>query len=314
MSKYIFIKINDAEYDPPYNAEQIKKNYGIELYNKLKKDEVHRWRMETGIELIHKEPSKKELERIWKNWQLMSDDMKEKSDKKSIELFGVDNKTNYKRLIKEYGINDMNRKCIICGRQTYNSSGICEKCWEHADEIDENDNLQDSKPISLKEIKKLNNELNSYEFGVPFNPNPDDIDNEEKYYKSLTPKELDKYKMGVCWDFTHYYCDWAKKNNLEYYAVLFVYQYKNDTKTHSFPIIKLDNKYYILESAWGKMKGVYEKNSLDEAINFYLDKWKKYIKETDHISIFKFDGADKKLEGLTDKEWLNYHFKNKKIK
>lgn len=61
------------KYDPPYNAEQVLANYGQDLYQKLSADPVHRWRMETGIELIHQEPSKKELDRIWANWQLMSE-------------------------------------------------------------------------------------------------------------------------------------------------------------------------------------------------------------------------------------------------
>lgn len=209
MAKYIFIKINDTEYDPPYNAEQIKKNYGIELYNKLKKDEVHRWRMETGIELIHKEPSKKELERIWKNWQLMSDDMKEKSDKKSIELFGVDNKTNYERLIKEYGINDMNRKCIICGRQTYNSSGICEKCWEHADEIDENDNLQDSQ---IKDDEHL--DLSKYTYNTPVSGSCF-ITQEGKFIKAPGEYHADIIKFNEFKDYAKDFRDFDEKSFCE---------------------------------------------------------------------------------------------------
>ena len=89
-------------YDPPYNAEQIKANYGEDLYNKLITDPAHKWRMETGIELIHREPTKKELDRIWKNWQLMTDTQKDISDKKSIELFGKPNSEHYKELIAEY--------------------------------------------------------------------------------------------------------------------------------------------------------------------------------------------------------------------
>jgi hypothetical protein len=58
--------------------------------------------MRTGIELIHREPSKEELERIWANWQLMSDEQKRISDKKSIELFGKTNAENYAELIKTY--------------------------------------------------------------------------------------------------------------------------------------------------------------------------------------------------------------------
>jgi hypothetical protein len=61
--------------------------------------------MKTGLELIHKEPSKKELERIWANWQLMTPEQKSESDKKSIELFGKTNEENYNELIKLYGVN-----------------------------------------------------------------------------------------------------------------------------------------------------------------------------------------------------------------
>jgi RimJ/RimL family protein N-acetyltransferase len=90
------------EFDPPYNEEQIKANYGDETYQRLIDDPAHAWRMKTGIELIHKEPSKKELERIWANWQEMTDEQKAESDKKSIELFGKTNEENYNELINLY--------------------------------------------------------------------------------------------------------------------------------------------------------------------------------------------------------------------
>jgi len=88
----------DAQYEPPYNLEQIKAKYPAHIYNNLANDHVHRWRAETGIELIHKEPTEEELDRIWKNWQLMPQDMKEISDKKSIELFGCTNAEHYNKL------------------------------------------------------------------------------------------------------------------------------------------------------------------------------------------------------------------------
>lgn len=90
------------EFDPPYNADQLKKEYGEETYNKLKDDPAHQWRMETGLELIHKEPEEKELKRIWANWLLMKPEQKEESDNKSLDLFGKTNEENYSELIKEY--------------------------------------------------------------------------------------------------------------------------------------------------------------------------------------------------------------------
>lgn len=94
--------VNESKYEPPYSEEEVKEKYGIDVYNRLSKDPAHAYRMKTGIELIHKEPSKEELERIWKNWNNMSHNQKIKSDKKSIELFGKTNKENYEELINLY--------------------------------------------------------------------------------------------------------------------------------------------------------------------------------------------------------------------
>jgi len=92
----------DSRYERPYSYEEIVKNYGKETADRLMRDPAHKWRAETGIELIHKEPSLEELNRIWKNWNYMSDDMKNKSDDKCKELFNHKNKEYYKILLKEY--------------------------------------------------------------------------------------------------------------------------------------------------------------------------------------------------------------------
>lgn len=90
------------KYEPPYTLQQIKDRYDNDTYEMLASDPIHRWRAETGIELIHREPTYKELQRIWKNWQLMSDEEKIMSNQKSIELFGVDNETHFYQLQDEY--------------------------------------------------------------------------------------------------------------------------------------------------------------------------------------------------------------------
>jgi len=106
MKTYSFltehVDVVDPRYEPPYTLDQIKKEYGNEIFKKFKNDPVHSWRANTGIELIHKEPNVNEFNRIWKNWNYMSDSMKKTSDKKSIELFGVNNHVHYLRLKKEY--------------------------------------------------------------------------------------------------------------------------------------------------------------------------------------------------------------------
>lgn len=86
-------------YKRPYNIEEIKKYYP-EKAEVLLKDPIHLWRAETGIELIHKEPTMDEQKRIWENWNEMSDEMKKKSDKKSIKLFGRDNITHNEEIMR----------------------------------------------------------------------------------------------------------------------------------------------------------------------------------------------------------------------
>lgn len=88
-------------YEPPYTLAQIKAQYPEEVYNKLSRCPVHSWRAETGIELIHKEPTEEELDRIWKNWQLMPQELKDRSDEKSLELFGCTNAEHYLKLKAE---------------------------------------------------------------------------------------------------------------------------------------------------------------------------------------------------------------------
>lgn len=88
------------KYDPPYSKEQVIEKYGKKLADRLAKDPAHRFRMNTGIELIHQEPSKEELLRIYENWQLMTDEMKEKSDAMSKKLFGMTNEEHFETLIK----------------------------------------------------------------------------------------------------------------------------------------------------------------------------------------------------------------------
>lgn len=89
-------------YERPYSLQQIKEKYSDNVYQKLKNDEVHSWRATTGIELIHKEPDLKQQTRIFYNWMNMSEQMKQNSDKKSIEMFGISNLEHNQLIMKQW--------------------------------------------------------------------------------------------------------------------------------------------------------------------------------------------------------------------
>lgn len=97
--------MKEAKYDPPYNSQQVLNKYGKEVHDRLSQDPAHKYRMDTGIELIHQEPSLDELERIYANWQLMSLDQKKQSDEMSKRLYGVGNEDHYKQLLQLYNEN-----------------------------------------------------------------------------------------------------------------------------------------------------------------------------------------------------------------
>jgi hypothetical protein len=81
-------------YDPPLPLNQLPKH--------LQSCPIHYWRAKTGIELIHEEPDYNEFIRIWRNWKLMTPEQKKASDKKSIELFGIDNQKHFRWLYTKY--------------------------------------------------------------------------------------------------------------------------------------------------------------------------------------------------------------------
>jgi len=99
ISTQTLFESDKMKYSPPYNKSEIHKFYP-NIANKLLECPIHRWRAETGIELIHKEPTMEEQKRIWNNWQLMSSDMKRKSDNKSLELFKLTNEQHHMLLIR----------------------------------------------------------------------------------------------------------------------------------------------------------------------------------------------------------------------
>lgn len=92
----------DVVYDPPMSLEEMRAKLDPETFEKLSNDPVHRWRAESGIELVHKEPTLEEFDRICLNWEAMTPEQKKLSDEKSMELFGAGNRARMPYLRFEY--------------------------------------------------------------------------------------------------------------------------------------------------------------------------------------------------------------------
>lgn len=100
---YSYTPPADLMYDHPYTVKEMKENgYSDEVITKLTNDPIHAWRAETGIEMIHREPDYWEFLRIWRNWQVMDDELKIQSDKQSNEFFGFTNAEMFENLLPKY--------------------------------------------------------------------------------------------------------------------------------------------------------------------------------------------------------------------
>lgn len=134
------------KYEPPYNKQKL-----VELgLSRLLKDPAHAWRAETGTELIHKEPDAREFLRIWNNWNKMPTDLKRKSDKKSLELFGKTNKDNFLALYSEY---KKDPKFTAKAKRYYDAQGS--HGWNHVSDVLNRARLmvaQDNRLLSDEEI------------------------------------------------------------------------------------------------------------------------------------------------------------------
>ena len=101
-NKKLKVFLTNNKYESPYPLNKLPKH----LHN----DPVHRWRAETGIELIHEEPTWDEFQRIKRNWQLMSPEQKAISDVKARELFGADNQTHSRNIMMQMLLKRLKRR------------------------------------------------------------------------------------------------------------------------------------------------------------------------------------------------------------
>lgn len=125
-------------------------------------------------------------------------------------------------------------------------------------------------------IQNIWNQLQGIKYGVwsdkekaPISMNDKKLDEPGyfyKYCKTLSPKEVLKYKSGTCFDVTILTCYLAQMNKLKYDAYYYesVDMKNKPVSTHMVPAVQYQNKWYLLEYSYKKICGVYECNTLKE--------------------------------------------------
>lgn len=125
-------------------------------------------------------------------------------------------------------------------------------------------------------INEIMNLMDNIEYGWldKNNTKHDLIDNTyQENYILETPQEVIKNKIGVCWDQVELERYYLRTHDLNIKTYFLVYYDNEKCPTHTFLTYKKDNKYYWLEHAWIKFKGIHEYSSKIELLTDVRNKF-----------------------------------------
>lgn len=159
-------------------------------------------------------------------------------------------------------------------------------------------------------IIKMNDTLNLFEYGYIYdNKKCYDFDNLYPKYKTISIKDFEKYKIGVCWDYTRYqkqYLNKFYKNVQNYY-----FEMDNEERaSHTITIIKVGDIYIYPESSSKAFKGIYQSDDIDKIISIVIDSmhtqdWVKNKKY--NVKVYKYTDPG---SGLDIMEFMDEVTKN----
>lgn len=145
----------------------------------------------------------------------------------------------------------------------------------------------------LEVCNDIISELKDFKYGIvkdgKLSTSNNSIDDYNKYYKFMTLDEFEKYRGGICYD----YVEWEEaylKDHGKKYKKYYLYADTKNNDTHTFILVKNDNGFIYLESAFKPIEGIYPVKNLQEAVDIITK------------AMFKMNGNDK-LESFNYYIW-----------
>ena len=140
---------------------------------------------------------------------------------------------------------------------------------------------EEAGPYSDKKLDlviALQEKLTKVEYGYMDDTGKVVTDNESigKKYRYQSPEEFEKNNAGICWDFVSYQTKALKKIGCQFTNF---YIELSNYDTHTFSVVKMDDKFIYLEASFGKISGVYEAAHLEEIFSFVLTAMVQYASE-----------------------------------
>ena len=120
----------------------------------------------------------------------------------------------------------------------------------------------------------------------------DDFDSFSEEYILQSPKEVEKNKVGVCWDqveLERYYIG-------KYFPTktFFIVYFDGDKcPTHTFLVFKRENSYYWVENSWEIFRAIHKYDSINELLVDVKNKFIQYELNNDcdieNIFLYEYD-------------------------
>nr|DAK74515.1 MAG TPA: hypothetical protein [Caudoviricetes sp.] len=154
----------------------------------------------------------------------------------------------------------------------------------------------------MNTVKEFHKRMRSMKYG--FIVNNKIVNSGYDKYRTIPLPLIEKFNVGICWDFVNYQQDFFNRNGISSTAYFFIAKNEvNDGKmvTHTFNVLSIDGKTYWFEAAFKKHSGIYEIKSYNDVIKVLLeeygDKYDEYI-----VSIYNTKGMDL---NLTSEQFIN---------
>ena len=143
------------------------------------------------------------------------------------------------------------------------------------------ENVEVIKPIKAKgnlglwnyySLEEVMNLLSDIKYGYMNNAGNGcySFDTFDDDYVLQSYKDMLKTKTGVCFDQVELERHYLYNRDITSY---FICYYGEFLQSHTFLVVKENNKYIWFEHAWEKYRGIYEYNSLDELLNDVKNKF-----------------------------------------
>ena len=132
-------------------------------------------------------------------------------------------------------------------------------------------------------------------------------------YYLQSPKQLLESKIGTCFDQVELERDIVSKLGVDLRTYFIFYPDDKVEASHTFLVYKDNKKYYWVENAWEKYKGLHIYNSKDKLISDVVSKFVKTIPKGD-IKKVRLYLYDKPKYGINYVKFLSYCINSKLVR